>query len=439
MKKLLFICLSAVLTAAIVSGAFVIYNTVSTRIEEKRFVKQQAEYADAVDAYNKIKAKAATSFVIGFETSPDYDAGAFTFLAAKDIEKYKSQYADCNTYTMYASLNDSEKLIYHALEYAFDHYHNNIFFANGSLDDVDIYKVLSFFSLDSPMMEQNFACAEYTSSGGSLGALYTYESERFGDIKVAVKGSAFNIPVFGSRHAEMHKEAYEKAESIVAGIPDGLSDIKRAEYLYRYLCENTVYESYDGGSQGHEQLYDALIGGHAECDGFANSLSLLFNLADIPCFEKRFTPDQPGVIGHTWNCFYADGEWYNADATYNGGLDTSHSLSKIIAGFGYSDKYESDPHEYSEAVPEATGDTLYKDCSYIPKDSIDELAGELFFQCEQRGFTYSLVLTDRMDDGELENVKDRIRHDVRINSYESYYLYDMTYNDTSVIVFVNAE
>ena len=154
----------------------------------------------------------------------------------------------------------------------------------------------------------------------------------------------------------------KKAKDIVASLPNGLDDLNKAKMLFNYLHENVEYIDY---SEKQEYLYDALVVGKSNCDGFTNAYSLLCKLAGIPCFEKMYSvPDEnqtnilPNVpqindettannnkntteaqedIGHTWNAIKIDGKWYNVDATNSDFYFQAKDGEKFFLFFGFRD------------------------------------------------------------------------------------------------------
>lgn len=435
-KKILFvvlILLSVALTSAAVFGA---YRCTSIIIEQKRAIQLRHMRAQR---YEQLCRDTDSNTYIGFETSDSFDDRSFSFLTSEEVAEYRSQYADCSTYTMYNTLSDEDKLIYRAFEYAFDHYTNMIFFEEELINEsTDFINIVTLFSLDSPMMEQNITYGYDRDPNEPISAVLQINDEEFGTVEREVSGYTINIKSFSSRHAEQHEQAYSNAAARVAAMPDGLSDMEKAKYLYKDLCKSTVYKDYETDGD-HEQLYDALIRGETVCDGFANALSLMYNLAGIPCFEKIYTY-KGSDPGHTWNCFFADGKWYNADATYESGFDENDPVDCLLAGFAFSDSFETSPHDYADIIPVVcSDDTLYKDRQYISKEDTDALISALAESCRRSGTTTGCVITDSLSDSEFDALDKALPYDGRISFLNTYYFFSVEYDGKDALFLLGAD
>ena len=112
------------------------------------------------------------------------------------------------------------------------------------------------------------------------------------------------------------------------------------EYLFRYVCDHMEYVDY-GDTNNHPYLYDAVIRGKSNCDGYSNMLFLLFRLAGIEACEamgdnnKNTTKQLPESVGHTWVVAKLDGTFYNFDATYEDTAMDGDEYMNIY--FSYSD------------------------------------------------------------------------------------------------------
>lgn len=229
----------------------------------------------------------------------------------------------------YEQLADGERTVYRALEYALEKGYTNIL-VDGKLtqNGQSLEKVLYALALDSPMLEQNLHC--------EIGSFTTYyPTMLFGliETQTVFTGSYISVQNFSAEHLEKKGQALTAAEKIVSDLPKDLTQKEKAETLFAYLCEHTTYEMYPVSEADavHPYLYDGLITGKTQCDGFANSLSLLLNLAGVECVEKTYIGKEQSEVGHTWNFFQLDGAWYNADAT--GGEGKQAEKQQYFFGF----------------------------------------------------------------------------------------------------------
>lgn len=247
---------------------------------------------------------------IGFCEGP-YEAGRdVTVFPAEKLLEYESPYRKYASTVHYDTLSDNGKLIYKAMEYAFENKMQSILIDETlceNEDNDDLYKIIRYLALDSPLIEQNLLV-----TFGNFDVKHFLEDDYFYTRRVPFDGFFITVDNFNGKYFDKRIEAVRKAEEIVASLDESLTDKQKAEELFRYLGKNTKYLITHDSICSY--LYDALITGETICDGYANAISLLFNIAGIPCFEKVYylTNLKPG---HTWNCFEIDGKWYNADCT----------------------------------------------------------------------------------------------------------------------------
>lgn len=429
MKKALtnftsFVLLLAAVFFGTYFGSDIIEDYIDGKMTEKLKAEAQSKYSDCV----------------GFSIGEEYASDGLRAVKTDVLRDYESDYAHCSSRILYERLaNDKEKTVYRAFEYAFDNTYNYIFFSKNVFgDDIDYGRILHLFVMDSPIAAQSIAYSVSGKPGAYMDASYTYENSKGKKVDVCPEGYLVSVSSFKNRSREKCDEAYNKALSIVSAMPEGLTDMEKAKYLYKYLCANAIYKDYDEGVKG-EPLYDALIKGETVCDGFANALSMLYNLAEIPCFEKLHIADEDEDAGHTWNCFSIDGVWYNADPTFNSSLEEGSALELALEGFGFSDKYQRFQMEFEDIMPECTEDTLYANREYLPKSTDEhELLGALIQSWRDSGKTAGCVITDNMSDEEFAALKEKMRYDDRIPEVDTYYFFSVWYPDCEALLFVDS-
>ena len=244
----------------------------------------------------------------------------------------------------YGLLTDGEKTVYQALEYALEQGYTNILI-DGQIAENEqmLERALHALALDSPMLEQNLRF--------EVGTFTTYYPTMLFDLietQTVFTGNYITVQNFSAEHLEKKQQALTEAEKIVADLSKNLSQAEKAKKLFTYLCKHTEYEVYDEEVPGavYPYLYDGLVTGKTQCDGYANSLSLLLNMIGVECVEKEFIGSE-AEAGHTWNFFRLDDKWYNADATAGAGnLAEKHQYF-----FGYPDLLQEYVPKNAETYP----------------------------------------------------------------------------------------
>lgn len=102
-------------------------------------------------------------------------------------------------------------------------------------------------------------------------------------------------------------------DSVVANIPEGLSEWERAKYLYEYLVLSTDYSD---EAMYPFTAYGALVEHRATCQGYAEAMHLLLHRAGFEVCYVRGHGDDTAQI-HKWNYVkLSDGQWYILDPTW---------------------------------------------------------------------------------------------------------------------------
>ena len=342
---------------------------------------------------------------VGFSSAED--DSVITFQKAEDLEEYRSVYRCYSTDTYYSLLDAAGQRVYRLLEYALDHGRTRILLDEALTDELDypVSSVLTFLSLDSPMVEQNLAREEQdvTAEGEKTTGFFT--------TPIQITGTLVTVERFSQERLERKKEALAKAQTIVDALPDGLSDVEQGEWLYRYLRENVAYQTYFDNTYAN-YLYDALCTGMSHCDGFANALSLLCNMVGIPCFEKLYLPNDEDENGHTWNCLQLGGAWYNADAAVSSDdVDEVEEEIGFNLWYGYSDTYETYTPYLANYLPACETDLLEVD---FTAQSPEETATKILdaFRTTDRSFVYFALNSVPMDPSAWQRISNRLRANI---------------------------
>lgn len=227
-------------------------------------------------------------------------------LGKEDILGYSSKYSDTMTGYFKAQLDENETYIYNAVMYASENGYSDIFlpedvFGGGSFDKAqELEYVITFLSCDSPFVAHN----------------YTTDNILKGNIEQFAGKSYYHIQLetLGEEYKSRREAAYEKAKSVIASIPDDCdTDAEKARYLYNYAATNTSYQLEDYSTR-NVPIADLLIDGKAICDGYADTVTMLFNMAGIETASANGVSNET-KSGHTINFAKLDGEYYYFDAS----------------------------------------------------------------------------------------------------------------------------
>lgn len=385
----------------------------------------------------------------------DYEAvtsNDFTRVSFDEIKSYDSVYKQYNEYQYYQNLNESEKIIYKSLEYALDNSYPVVFIDKRLLEDTEYssFDIFNFLTLDSAIAEQNNVFQETE----DFFVVFEGETKIKTPIISVVDGNVFNINIFDNEMLKNKEKAIEKAEEIVASLPQELDDLGKAKMLFTYLHENVEYIDY---SDEQDYLYDTLIEGESNCDGFANAYSLLCKLAGIPCFEKMYSlPDENEDLpettdvtatdtddatektseesdensdeqevddaGHTWNVIKIDGVWYNVDATNSDFYFESDNGEKFFLFFGFSDKNSIYEHDYEEITPECNESLLVPDCT-LKSFNDDNALSEMKKAWYENDGEYILVYCENPDgyDDTMQELANATRTSIYHENFNEYF------------------
>lgn len=321
------------------------------------------------------------------------------YIGAQFFDDYTSQYKYLRSDIYYNALNPQEQQVYLALEYALENSFSNILVDSMLVESVDdIVKIAEYLSLDSPLLEQNLRF-----EGGTFTASIPVEITDFYTAYADFDGFYITIYNFSADIFNKKLLAVEEAKNIIKSLPKNLSNFDKAEHLYEFLAKNVEYEKYendDGNSDVFSYLYDALITGKTQCDGYANALSLLYRLAGIEAAEKMYSSEKD--VGHTWTAFKIDGKWYNADASTNGFIPKKECSMGGGLYFAFSDFLRVYNEDYDEVIPECE-ESRYMNPDNILNDLSDNSFRQTVTNCyDSRQPDWALILVKNCSDTAFE-------------------------------------
>ena len=133
---------------------------------------------------------------------------------------------------------------------------------------------------------------------------YYVEEAAFGQVE---------IPEDRTRAAEL----LAVCEEILGKIDADASDYQKEKKIHDYLVRHVAY-GYPEGREFDDSMgyhaYGALVQGKAVCNGYAQAMKLLCDLAGVEC--SLITGRADGE-NHAWNLVCLDDEWYHVDVTWD--------------------------------------------------------------------------------------------------------------------------
>lgn len=356
---------------------------------------------------------------VGFAETDVKSEGELVKLQAEELEDYISEYRLYNAYHYYQHLNDSEKLVYRAYEYALDHGLPRIWVDNRLMDGMrrSELEILEFLTLDSAMVEQNIN--RYQGEFTVFDAVFNDEMY-----------TSIYVEDFSKNRLRNKRNALREAQNVVYQLQglDALPGQYFAEYFYDYLGSCVSYQE---DVPNDEYLYSTFHYGKTNCDGYANAFALMCGVADIPCIEVK-TDTAPGQVGHTWNIVYLDGKWVHVDAT--GAEDDLNSpcknREKHRINFGFPDKLVENRMIYEDILPDCphgVNQILYASSQGIP-GFVSLVVNE--FKSNNWEFAIVLLGSGHMDEQTLDELVTALNCDLQYTYHQTakgkvvYYLFN---------------
>ena len=349
---------------------------------------------------------------IGFAATEAEDTDELVQLKSEELKNYISEYNKFNNYYYFQHLNETEKLLYRAYEYALDHGLPYIAMDDRLLVGMSrpAFQVLEFFSLDSAVVEQNIS---FTQDG-------YYDVESY---------TSFFVENFSEEKLKHKKAAIMEARIIVARESYQKNRSKRelAQFFYEYMSMIYYTEEIEGG----EYLYNALCVGQTNCDGFTNAYALMCAIAEIPCVEVN--SDTPaGEVGHTWNMVYIDGKWVHVDGTgAKGFLYADRDIrNEDWIYFGFPDSLLQDKPLYRNIIP-ASPEGIHP-ILHIPSGRIENFNYHVRKAFEENDRMMAIVLVDEGD------LKEQMTAELVAElGYDLNYIYYKTFEGKTVYYLFN--
>lgn len=334
--------------------------------------------------------------VYGFGTEYRFGEGS-VWLSADELAEYQAINDEYNSGVCYELLGQEEKIVYNALEYAWDNNYTFIYVIEdaGYKDGRDINDIITLLSSDSPLLQQNVDYKLWETD-------MTFSEAIMGELaEKKICGTIIEVDHFTKERTDNVLRAVEEAEKIKLDFSEAATDAQKARVIYDYVVENVEYNEDEAASSYREvdQLHNAVVEKKTICDGFSNMYSLLCNINGIRCFEKVYDPDiiEPKDTtdkaentgeGHTWCVVMLEGKWYNVDTTVSqSGSDGDSAW--LDFKFGFSDDMQLYENYCDGLLPECEECLFenylvvdgYEDFVSIVGDAVIEAEGHELFVC----------------------------------------------------------
>lgn len=348
--------------------------------------------------------------LIGFAETEVEEVDQLQKLTPEELENYTSRYSEYNSYTYFAHLNDSEKLLYRVYEYAMDQALPYFWIDDRLLLEMEhsTFQVLEFLSLDSAVVEQNICQSQ---------AGYTVTHTLFNVETGSESYRCLFVENFSRENLKRKDEAIDQAKSYLEKMEhrETASQREIAEYIYDYLG---TYVTYETDIEGEEYLYTALCENRTNCDGYTNAFALMCALSDIPCIEiNSDTPE--GESGHTWNMVFLEEKWVHVDAT--GAVDDVSSECENCRDeriyFGFPDALLEERVLYSDLLPSCPEGLT--PVLHIPSGEVEDFNQKVKTAFKENDRKAAVILVDH---GDLEEqISEDLATDLKCDLYYIYY------------------
>ena len=343
--------------------------------------------------------------IIGFSETETEDLDKMVQVLPEELQSYTSEFSDYSSYTYFHHLNDTDKLLYHAYEYALDQGLPYIWMDERLLYGMErsAFEILEFLSLDSAMVEQNIEYVKdsYVKNGETYTTFFLedFTKARLKHKKDAVLQAKLILYHIEGYQYYSHRELARLLYIAVGNSMGYTDDVPNGEYLYAGLCEC-----------------------YTNCDGFANAFALVCRLAEIPCIEVN-SDDQPGEEGHTWNMVLLDGQWVYVDPTGSYDDAWSHCDNRIQnpVCFGFSFNLLRQRVRYSDLIPSCPNGVM--SVLNLPSQRNPEFINSIRTEFAKNGGKFAVVLLQEgeIDDQTIQELVDAMNCDLHYVSYQNIY------------------
>lgn len=111
---------------------------------------------------------------------------------------------------------------------------------------------------------------------------------------------------------EMREQLNEKTDEILSKIDSSMTDFQKAVTIHDEIILNCEYSDTPENGYLRTSVYDCLVNGYANCQGYASSLSYLLEKVGI---NSEIV--ESAQMNHMWNLVEIDGSYYHVDPTFD--------------------------------------------------------------------------------------------------------------------------
>lgn len=111
---------------------------------------------------------------------------------------------------------------------------------------------------------------------------------------------------------EMREKLNNRTNEILAKVSTEMSDFQKAVIIHDEIVLNCEYSNTVQGEFLRNTIYDCLVNGYANCQGYTSSLSYLLEQVGI---NSEIV--ESSQMNHMWNLVEIDGSYYHIDATFD--------------------------------------------------------------------------------------------------------------------------
>ncbi len=165
---------------------------------------------------------------------------------------------------------------------------------------------------------------------------------------------SFNLLYYTT--AKQESELEKAIDDIIAGFgfTEATDDATKIRTVYDFVCDNVTYDYDNLNNESHKlkySAYAALINGTAVCQGYAN---LLYRMLYEVGIDNRIIAGKSKGENHAWNIIELNGEYYNADSTWDAGRSDYKYFMKCATHFTeHTRNSEYSASSFNEAHPMA--------------------------------------------------------------------------------------
>lgn len=198
----------------------------------------------------------------------------------------------------YDRLTQEQRDIYDVMLPAVKSGSAEIRFRASSVDDIK--KAFRALSYDNPSLI-------------NVSNMFTVGYSAFGFVKIK-PSYRFSLQEYVSFSGELEA----KVNEIIESMPQGFGEYEKELFIHDWLIDNCAYKTAQEEYGIEHTAYGAIINGEANCEGYSRAAQLLMYACGVDNYVvSGQAVNESGSQNHMWNIVKVDGEWYNADITWD--------------------------------------------------------------------------------------------------------------------------